>query len=302
MSYADSRKLKIGYFADGPWAHGALDLLSSDPSLSVAFICARNSNPDQHLRAKADELGVEFYIPKSVNSSDFLDIVNSHCCDIFISMSFDQILRETIYSIPSLGTINCHAGKLPYYRGRNILNWALINDEKEFGITVHYVDDGVDTGDIILQKSYPICDDDDYGSLLATAYRECPIVLFEAVKLILSGSAKRVVQSSVHPCGSIFSQRKPGDEKIDWCRSSREIFNFIRALSPPGPIAFTMLEDQEVRIAKAELIADSPRYKCIPGAILAKDTRGFLVKTGDTYIRVTDWISNAKLSAGGRFY
>ena len=77
-------------------------------------------------------------------------------------MSFDQIFKEEIINIPPLKIINCHAGKLPFYRGRNILNWALINDEKEFGITVHYVDFGIDTGDSILQKNYEITDDDDY--------------------------------------------------------------------------------------------------------------------------------------------
>jgi methionyl-tRNA formyltransferase len=65
-------------------------------------------------------------------------------------MSFNQIFKSEIINLPRLKTINCHAGKLPFYRSRNILNWVLINDEKEFGITVHYVDEGIDTGDIIL--------------------------------------------------------------------------------------------------------------------------------------------------------
>ena len=64
--------------------------------------------------------------------------------------------------------------KLPFYKGRNILNWVLINDEKEFGITVHYVDEGIDTGDIILQETFPIIDSDDYSTLLDKAYEECP--------------------------------------------------------------------------------------------------------------------------------
>ena len=71
--------------------------------------------------------------------------------------------------MPKYGAINCHAGKLPDYRGRNILNWALINDEKEFGITVHFIDEGIDTGDIILQESFEIKDSDNYKSLLDLA-------------------------------------------------------------------------------------------------------------------------------------
>ena len=276
-------------------------MLASDPLLSVSFICARYSNPDQHLKQRALELCIDFYVIEDVNSRSFHDIADAHKCDLFVSMSFDQILKKEFYSHPPLGTINCHAGMLPFYRGRNVLNWVLINDEKSFGITVHYVDKGVDTGDIILQRSYPICDEDDYASLLDTAHKECPAVLYDAIKLISHGSALRIPQESIHPRGSIYSQRKPGDETIDWHQSSREIFNFIRALTRPGPLACTQLDGNIVQIAKAEMIADAPAYKCIPGAILSKDPRGFLVKTGDTFIRIIDWVSDAKLAAGRRF-
>ena len=301
MNGSSVQKMRIGYFADGPWSHGALDLLVSDSGLSVSFICARYSKPDPLLKKKAIELGIPFYTSEDVNSNQFLGVLDRHRCDLFVSMSFDQILRKNFYTRPPLGTINCHAGKLPFYRGRNILNWALINDEKEFGITVHYVDDGIDTGDIILQRSYPICDQDDYASLLATAYKECPAVLYESIQLISSNSANRTAQSSIHPCGTIFCQRKTGDEKIDWCQPSRVIFNLVRALTRPGPLAHTFLDGQKVQIVKAELVDEAPSYKCIPGAILAKESRGFLVKTGDTYIRVNEWISEIKLSAGKRF-
>jgi len=136
---------------------------------------------------------------------------------------------------------------------------------------------------------------------LAKAYLECPSVLYEAIQLIRSGHASRLPQKSIHPYGSIFSQRKPGDEFIDWCWTSRQIFNFVRALSHPGPLAHTKLNGNLVRIAKVQLIGDAPEYKCIPGALLAKDNDGFLVKTGDTYIRIVEWISDAKLFTGGRF-
>ncbi|MEA1052839.1 formyltransferase family protein [Lamprobacter modestohalophilus] len=84
-----------------------------------------------------------------------------------------QIFKKSTIERLDLGAINCHAGKLPFYRGRNILNWALINDEEEFGITVHSVDTGVDTGDIIRQQCFPITDADDYSTLLERAYWLC---------------------------------------------------------------------------------------------------------------------------------
>ncbi|MDR1522244.1 MAG: hypothetical protein LBS28_05280 [Streptococcaceae bacterium] len=85
-----------------------------------------------------------------MNSKEVINLLKKYNADLFISMSFNQIFKSEIINLPRLKTINCHAGKLPFYRSRNILNWVLINDEKEFGITVHYVDEGIDTGDIIL--------------------------------------------------------------------------------------------------------------------------------------------------------
>ena len=96
-------------------------------------------------------------------------------------MSFNQIFKNNLINLPPLKIINCHAGKLPFYRGRNVLNWVLINDENEFGITVHFIDEGIDTGDIILQKTFKIDDTDDYQTLLSRAYKECGSILYDSI-------------------------------------------------------------------------------------------------------------------------
>ena len=145
--------MKIGYFADGPWGHNALEKLLADKTIEIAFIVPRNDTKDEYLMMKAREYAIDYLCPIKVNSEEFYGLAQSYACDLFVSMSYNQIFRNRIYSLPRLGTINCHAGKLPFYRGRNILNWALINDEKEFGITVHYVDEGTDTGPILMQKA-----------------------------------------------------------------------------------------------------------------------------------------------------
>ena len=295
------KRLKIGYFADGPWAHGTLELLSKDTSVEVVFICARYGRPDEYLRGKASELKIDFLVEKNVNEEFFIRNLHKYDADLFVSMSFDQILRAPLYSLPRLGTINCHAGKLPFYRGRNVLNWVLINDEKEFGITVHYVDDGVDTGDIIVQTLHPICDADDYASLLKKAFLECPLILHRAIHLINSGTAKRIPQRSLAPAGLFCTQRVPGDERLDWRMTSREVFNFVRALSEPGPRALTSINSVPVMISKVELIPGAPIYKGVPGAVLAKEQNGFLVKTGDSYVKLTEWLSATRLRAGVRF-
>ena len=291
----------MGYFGDGPWSHRSLDLIAEDINIELAFICARWDRPDEYLKKRAGELGIEFLVSENVNSNSFISRVKKYDADIFVSMSFDQIMKNELYSLPTLGSINCHAGKLPLYRGRNILNWVLINDEKEFGITVHYIDDGVDTGDIIVQNTYGITDKDNYESLLNVAYEQCPIVLKRAIDLIQSGKAKRTKQSSLSCRPLICTRREEGDERLVWEMKSREIFNFVRALSYPGPGALTSMNSIPVRIEKVELINEAPVYKGIPGAILSKDGGKFIVKTGDSYIAMTDWKSAGKLRVGGRF-
>jgi len=199
-----------------------------------------------------------------------------------------------------LKTINCHAGKLPFYRGRNILNWALINDEKEFGITVHYLDEGIDTGDIILQETYPITDEDDYGTLLERAYDGCATVLYRAIKMIQYDEVKRIRQTDIDPIGMYCGMRQSGDEIINWNQSSREIFNFIRALSIPGPQATSWILGKKISINKAKMVAGSHSYKNIPGQIIGRTKDGFLVKTEDTMIEIVEYTYDGKIKIGDR--
>ena len=292
--------LKIGFFGDGPWAHNSLDLLVKDKKVSISFICARNQNPDPILKSKAINLGIDFFNESDINSKHFLKKLSSYNCDLYVSMSFDQIFKTKLFSLPRLGTINCHAGKLPFYRGRNVLNWVLINDEREFGITVHYVDEGIDTGDIIIQKVFPIFDSDNYDSLLKVAYENCALLLHSAINLIINKKVKRIKQDQISKHGLYCSKRIEGDEIINWNNSSREIFNFIRALTLPGPCAKTYLNKSLVKIISAEEIQNAPNYIGIPGIILTKNEENFYVKTSDSYLKVTKWSSKVNLKVGSR--
>ncbi|MCE5181753.1 MAG: formyltransferase family protein [Anaerolineaceae bacterium] len=293
-------KLKIGYFADGPWSHQALANLLSDETLQVAFICARDDTPDLILKAKAAESGLDFITHPKINSEEFLGWMSGYECDLFVSMSFNQIFRNELINLPRLKAINCHAGKLPFYRGRNILNWALINDEKEFGITVHYVDEGIDTGDIIVQKCYPITDKDDYATLLECAYEGCATNLYDAIKAIQKNDVMPIAQKTIHPMGLYCSARIEGDERLEWNQQSRDIFNFVRALCRPGPEARTFLCHKEIKINRVQYLPDAPNYKGIPGAVVGVESEAFFVKTADSYIRVTEWDGYARPRIGDR--
>jgi len=293
--------VKIGYFADGPWSHHALEKILDSSHFEISFICARFDNPDPHLKLRALEEDIPFLVNENINSDSFYEVLNRFDCDMYVSMSFNQIFRSRIANKTSNGIINCHAGKLPLYRGRNILNWALINDEKEFGVTVHYVDDGIDTGDIILQKTYPITDEDDYSTLLKRSHGYCADVLYEAMINIAENKSVRIAQTTFDTLGFYCSQRKVGDELLDWNQSSREIFNFVRAICSPGPCARTFLNDTEVKINRVELVSGAPVYKGIPGAVVGVNNNSFTVKTSDSYVKVVEYASVAKVKMGDRF-
>lgn len=293
--------MKIGYFADGPWSHRAFDKINNDKRFKISFICVRDDSEDLVLI----EICKKYNIPRlkhpKVNSEEFLELVSEYKCDIFVSMSFNQIFRTQIINLTSKKMINCHAGLLPFYRGRNILNWALINDEKEFGVSVHYVDEGIDTGDIIVQNSYEISDNDSYATLLERAYDYCADTLYEALDQIDKGTADRIVQETVHPVGMYCGQRKAGDEVLDWNQESRDIFNFIRAICRPGPMAHTHCSRGFlVKINKADEVKNAPTYKGVPGQVIGKDNDGVYVKTLDSFIKITDYESEKKLRIGDR--
>lgn len=294
-------KLKIGYFADGPWSHVAFQKIINDPNIEIKFICPRFDTQDPILKRYAVQNSIDFIPHKNINSSEFISIVKEYSCDLFVSMSFNQIFKTEIINLPKYKTINCHAGALPFYRGRNILNWALINDEKSFGITVHYIDEGIDTGDIILQRIYPITDEDSYATLLDKAYVECAAILYDGIQLFISGSVQPKKQIEIDPTGFYCSQRKVGDEILNWNQTSRRIFNFVRSISSPGPIARAYINGKEMKINKVAFISEAKEYICIIGSILAKDETGFLVKTKDTFIKVIEFEYAGKFRVGDRF-
>jgi len=294
------KKLRIGYFADGPWSHKAFKRIIVDDTIEISFIVPRTDSTDDTLKNYSSEYNIPYHKGIKVNSNEFYDLAKSYNCDLFVSMSFNQIFKNRIINLPPLKTINCHAGKLPFYRGRNILNWALINDEKEFGITVHYMDEGIDTGDIILQRTFPISDSDNYKTLLEIAYIECANILYDAIKTVQKENFTPLKQNEIHPVGFYCGVRGPGDEIMNWNSTSREIFNFIRAICEPGPKATTYKNGVEVKINKARMIENAPKYINTAGQIIGKTNEGFLVKTNDTFIEILEVESEEKLRIGDK--
>ena len=287
MTAGTTQRLRIGYFGDGPWANRALARIVDDGRFEVAFITPRHSDPDAGLRSWANRLGVPFLTAADVNNSGFIAEIARFSCDVLVSMSFDQILRRAILQVPGRGFINCHAGALPFYRGRNPLNWALVNGETRFGVTVHYIDESIDTGDVIVQNFSPIAPTDTYADLLARAHGLCADALLEALIKIHDGTAAAVPQHRLDSSSSYYSRRRPGDEWINWAWPSQRIHNLVRAITLPGPCARSLHADHVVAIVETEPVDWAEPHLGSDGEIVGRDDRGVLVKTGDTLLRIT---------------
>jgi methionyl-tRNA formyltransferase len=296
------RNLKIGYFADGPWSHKAFERLKKKEFVSFEFIVPRWDTTDLTLKGYADKYQIDYLRTENINSPEFIEQIQKYNCDLFISLSFNQIFKKQIINLPLLKSINIHAGKLPFYRGRNVLNWAIINGETEFGVTAHFIDEGIDTGDIILQNTYPITIEDDYNTVLFKAYDYCAETLELTVEKFLSPLVHRIKQTKIHPVGFYCGGRGNGDEKLDWNQNSLQLFNFIRAIcQPSGPGALTMIGIEKFIINKVKMIPESPSYLGIPGQIIGRNKKNIIVKTKDSFVEILEYTSTYRPKIGDRF-
>ncbi|MBI3506473.1 MAG: methionyl-tRNA formyltransferase [Proteobacteria bacterium] len=280
-----SPSLAIGYFGHGPWAHRALERILADRDCRVVFVATRRVG-DAVLERLATDAGIPYLMPDAINGEAWRERLAGAGCDLFVSMSFDQIFRRPLLDAPRLGTINCHAGALPFYRGRNILNWAIINGETGFGVTVHRVDEGIDTGDILRQDMVPFGPDATYADVLALAHEACAATLHAALVDLRAGQAVARPQRDIHPVGFYCGRRREGDEWIDWTQSERRVHDFVRALSAPGLYARTLLDGRTLAVARTRRIAGAPAYAGTPGEIVGRTSGGIVVKTGDATIEV----------------
>jgi methionyl-tRNA formyltransferase len=282
----EGRSLRLALFGDGAWAADTLSRLH-DAGHRVAVAVLRERPSDGSLGDVCARAGVPVLAPADASAPSFLGALRGHAPDLLLSVSYNQILKKAALDAAPLGAVNFHAGKLPFYRGRNVINWAIINGETEIGLTSHHVDLGVDTGDIILQRMLPIAWADTYGDVLARVVAALPGLAVDTVNAIADGSATRCAQA--HLPGTYFGGRENGDEWLDWSDTSEHLHNKVRAITHPGPGARTMMGDRELTIWRAYFDRNWPRYIATPGQVVGRERgRGVLVKTGDSTLLVQE--------------
>ncbi len=201
--------------------------------------------------------------------------------DLFVLVFVTDFMPPEVIKTAVFGGINYHPSLLPKYRGGTAINWAVINGEKETGVTIHYIDDGVDTGDIILQEKVPIEDLDTVGSVYFN--KLYPLGIKEAAAFIREGRAPRIPQEESSASFQPVITEK--DVIIDWNQPARVIYNLIRG-SNPSPGAAAVFRGEYIKIWDSEVNGEVKNSK--PGEITGLvEGKGFKVTAGDGSLIIT---------------
>lgn len=232
--------------------------------------------------------------PEKLKSPDFLEELKSYNCDLQIVVAF-RMLPEVVWNMPPKGTFNLHGSLLPQYRGAAPINWAIINGEKETGVTTFFLKHEIDTGSIIFQEKTPIGFEENVGDLYERLMNIGADLVLKTVVAIKSGDYPQEVQNEsveLHHAPKIFKETC----EIDWQKSSLEIYNFIRGLSP-YPAAWTIFSGKSCKIFKAK-IAENDGYNLGKTGEFYFDKKQLLFKTGDGFLAIEELQQEGKKRMG----
>jgi len=254
---------------------------------TVAAVFTHQDDPREEIwfrsvRALAEAHGLPVFAPDSVNTPDWIARIAGWQPDFLFSFYYRKILCQEILVIPRFGALNLHGSLLPKYRGRCPVNWVLIHDERETGVTLHYMEEKPDRGDIVTQRAVPITDDDTALTLFRKMTAAAALLMHETYPLLAAGQAPRLPQA--HAQASYFGGRKPEDGRIDWSHSARSIFNLVRAVTHPYPGAFTTWQGRRLYVWEARPLAAQPPAAA-QGTVIATEPE-LQVQTGSEPLRL----------------
>ena len=250
--------------------------------------------------------GLRVLQPESLRELQLSAELRSLHPDLIVVVAF-RILPPEIFSIPRLGSFNLHASLLPKYRGAAPIAWALIKGEKETGVSTFFLEEKVDTGGILVQRSLPIFPEDDAGTLHDRLSAIGAEAVLETVRLVEGGNARPVPQDN--SSASLAPKLTKEDCRIDWQQSATSIHNRIRGLSPlPG--AFTHHQDRLIRIYRSQVLEVSSSGECgaveVSGHSLAIHTQDKLLaivelqQEGKRRMNVEEFLRGYAIKTGER--
>lgn len=224
--------------------------------------------------------GIRVLQPKNLKEPEFVEELRSLNANLQVVVAF-RMLPEVVWNMPELGTFNLHGSLLPKYRGAAPINWAVINGDKETGVTSFFLKHEIDTGDMIFQEKMPIHDNDTAGDVHDRMMQLGAQVVLKTVRAIESGNYQLQKQddSLASKAPKIFHETC----EINFHQPTQKVHDFIRGLSP-YPAAWTTLDGQELKILKTTKLME--KHSMEPGLFVSDNKKELKVSTKDGFVKV----------------
>ncbi|MGB4773649.1 MAG: methionyl-tRNA formyltransferase [Daejeonella sp.] len=286
--------MKLIFMGTPDFAVASLNALL-EAGLNVAAVITAPDKPagrgqktqESAVKKYAIEKGLPVLQPEKLKDPGFLDKLKSIQPDLQVVVAF-RMLPEVVWNMPPKGTINLHASLLPQYRGAAPINWAIINGEKETGVTTFFLKHEIDTGDILFSENTEITETDSAGDLHDKLMNIGAALLVKTVRAIESGNYLEKPQlvddessTTIKHAPKIFKE----DCHINWDKTVGDVYNQIRGLSP-YPAAFTQIQQKNLKVFKAEVEISTPSIK--PGEFLSDGKNYLKFACQDGFIFVKD--------------
>lgn len=224
--------------------------------------------------------GLTVYQPVKIKSPEFVEILRRIEADVMVVAAYGQILSEEILNLPKFGCINVHGSLLPKYRGAAPAQFAILNGEKESGVTIMQMDKGMDTGAVLAKVVVPITEDMTSGDLLERLAEAGDGALRRVLAVLGTDTCRPAAQNEDEATYAHLLKREM--ERIEWVDTARNIHNKVRAFSPE-PGAYTFLPDgRQLKVWKSVLAEGNGR----PGEVLAVEKKSFVVAAGEGALRI----------------
>lgn len=236
--------------------------------------------PVKELALKYD---IPVYQPIKARDEEFVQVLKNLNPDLIVVVAFGQILSKAILDIPRLGCVNVHVSLLPKYRGAAPINWVIINGEEKTGVTTMYMDEGLDTGDMILTCEFALNDEITAGELHDIMKEKGALLLKETIDLIDKGEAPRIPQNHEAFTYAPIMSKTLG--QIDFSKSAKDIHNLVRGVNP-WPSAYTTYKGQTMKVWKTKVLNETSDKH--PGTILKVDKEGIRVSTTNNILLIKE--------------
>ncbi|MFC2035009.1 methionyl-tRNA formyltransferase [Chloroflexota bacterium] len=238
----------------------------------------------------ANEHVIPVYDIKDIKSYENIELIRSLEPDVIFVFGWSQLIPKQILDIPSLGCIGTHPALLPLNRGRHPIIWALVEGLEKSGLTFFYIDEGMDSGDILWQKSFPITLEDNAESIYMKIKGMASEAIQDFLPQLQQGNAPRMPQDNSQ--ASYWRKRTEKDGTIHWKAPTMQTYNLIRALTHPYVGAHTYIKGKKTLIWRAQLPQKplpSENQNLLPGTIFAVTNTGFNIRTGDDYLTILEY-------------